>query len=350
MRKRLIFIFLLFIESFSLLAQEAMEKTRSREIDYPQFDQLTSSLPYAGDKIKASKNLLSVSDKLFTDVDEEYFTTRKIVAIYFEQGGDLFKAYELIQQAIQAYERNYPFYNRGYSTLNDESILLTYLELSRLHRSQNLFEKNIKYLDSKASVLETSSAYYIRQMFYSEMGHSLIGAEQYTEAVKSGLQLKELTESGALKMNLQSADELFKINDDYPQETKDQLIKAKADYIKTMAASQEAVLSSQRMNYNTILSQANFNQYLFEDAIPSARALVDEMNKMMTYSKSAMQTAQQQTNDSPYLADSIKQQVGQSVEYMNHISQVGGRCHSINNCCLESQSKSISNSIRTRGL
>ncbi|MBK7650044.1 MAG: hypothetical protein IPJ20_03805 [Flammeovirgaceae bacterium] len=80
-------------------------------------------------------------------------------------------------------------------------------------------------------------------------------------------------------MNLQSADELFKINDDYPQETKDQLLKAKADYIKSMAASQEAVLSTQRINYNTILSQAYFNQYLFEEAIPSARALVDELNK-----------------------------------------------------------------------
>jgi hypothetical protein len=320
---RLIFIGFLLV-SFPLTAQDIEEKTRTREVDYTQYDQLMAALPYAGDKIKASKNLLSVSDKLFTEVDEEYFTTRKMVAIYFEQGGELFKAYELIQQAIQAYEKNYPFYNRGYSTLNDESILLTYLELSRLHRSQNLFEKNIKYLESKTSVLETSSAYYIRQMFYSEMGHSLIGAEQYAEAVKSGLQLKELTESGALKMSMQSADELFKINDDYPQETKDQMLKAKADYIKTMAASQEAVLSSQRLNYNTILSQAYFNQYLFEDAIPYARALVDEMNKMMAYSKSAMQTAQQQMKDSPYLADSIKQQVSQGAEYMKQVSQVGG--------------------------
>lgn len=321
---RLVFIAFLFVLRFPLTAQDGREKTRTREVDYTQYDQLMATLPYAGDKIKAAKNLVSVSDKLFSDVDEEYFTTRKLVAIYFEQGGELFKAYELLQQAIQAYEKNYPFYNRGYATVNEESILYAYLDLSRLHRSQNLFEKNVKYLESKASVLETSSAYYIRQMFYSELGQSLIGTEQYAEAVTAGLQLKELTESGALKMNLQSADELFKINDDYPQETKDQLLKAKADYIKSMAASQEAVLSTQRINYNTILSQAYFNQYLFEEAIPSARALVDELNKMMAYSEAAMQTAQQQMKDSPYLADSIKQQVSQGAAYMKQISQVGG--------------------------
>lgn len=322
-RMRLVFIAFLLVTAFSLAAQVENERVRTREVNYTQYDQLTATLPYAGDKIKAAKNLLTVSDKLFTEIDEEYFTTRKMVAVYFEQGGEIFRAYELIQQAILAYDKNYPFYTRGYATLNDESILYAYLDLSRLHRSQNLFEKNVKYLESKTSVLETSSTY-IRQMFYSELGQSLIGTEQYAEAVKAGLQLKDLTESGALKMNLQSADELFKINDDYPQETKDQLLKAKAEYVKTMAASQESLLSSQRMSYNQILSQAYFNQYLFEEAIPYARALVDELSKMMTYSEAAMQTAQQQLKDSPYLADSIKQQVKEGAEYMKQVSKIGG--------------------------
>ncbi len=323
MRVLSLVLFILIIIGHDSKAQESA-KIRTRTIDYSEYDKQTASLPYAQDKIKAAAKLIQITDSIFTPEDEEYFTTRKSAAIYYELAGDFFKASELTQEAIVAYEKNFPFYNRGYASVTPDYLPGVYLDLSRLQRSQKLFEKNIRYLESRRSVLENSPAYYIRQQFYSELGNSLLGAEQYPEAIKAGLQLKELTESGALKMTMQSADEIFKINDDYPKEVKEQLLKAKADYEKSMRTSQESVLSGQRLSYNLILSQAYFKQYQFEEAIPYAKAMVDEQRKMMEYSATAMEESQRQFGNNPQLPDSVKRQIQDGIEYLKNINEIGG--------------------------
>jgi CHAT domain-containing protein len=304
-------------------AQESA-RIRTRAIDYSEYDKQTASLPYAQDKIRSAAKLIEITDSIFTPEDEEYFTARKSAAIYYELAGDFFKASELIQEAIVAYEKNFPFYNRGYASVTPDYLAGVYLDLSRLQRSQKLFEKNIRYLESRRSMLESSPAYYIRQQFYSELGNSLLGAEQYPEAIKAGLQLKELTESGALKMTMQSADEVFKINDDYPKEVKEQMLKAKADYEKSMRSSQESVLSGQRLSYNLILAQAYFKQYQFEEAIPYSKAMVDEQRKMMEYSAAAMEASQLQFGNNSQLPDSVKRQIQDGIEYLKHVNEIGG--------------------------
>jgi hypothetical protein len=124
---RFVFLIILLASAVLAFAQDTGRK-RTRTIDYTQYDQLTSSLGYAPDKLKAAKRLLEVSDALFTPEDEEYFTTRKLVAIYFEQAYDNTRALELIQQGIDAYEKNFPFYTRGYATTTEDYALYTFLD------------------------------------------------------------------------------------------------------------------------------------------------------------------------------------------------------------------------------
>ena len=323
MRVLCLVLFVVIVIGHDSKAQESA-RIRTRTIDYSEYDKQTASLPYAQDKISAAAKLINITDSIFTPEDEEYFNARKSAAIYYELAGDFFKASELIQEAIVAYEKNFPFFNRGYASVTPDYLPSVYLDLSRLQRSQKLFEKNIRYLESRRSVLESSPTYYIRQQFYSELGNSLLGAEQYPEAIKAGLQLKELTESGALKMTMQSADELFKINDDYPKEVKEQMLKAKADYEKSMRTSQESVLSGQRLSYNMILSQAYFKQYQFEEAIPYSKAMVDEQRKMMEYSAAAMEESQRQFGNNTQLPDSVKRQIQDGIEYLKKINEIGG--------------------------
>lgn len=309
---------------FSLsFAQEIPAKVRTRTIDYAQYDQLTSSLSYATDKIKAANKLLSVSDALFTPEDEEYFNTRKMIAVYFEMAFDHARAAELVQQAIDAYEKHFPFYNRGYATVTEDYALYSYLDFSRYQRALNLFEKSIRYLESKRTALENSPAYYVRQQFYSEYAQCLLGAEQYEEAIKVALQLKDLTESGALNMNLQSADEIYKINATDPPELRETMKKAKEQYEKSIKQSQESVRSTQRLNYNTVLAQAYYQQYQFAQGLPYMKAMADELKKLMDYSRRAMADSQAQMSGNN-LPDSITNMMTQSLQYMSKITEVGG--------------------------
>lgn len=100
-------------------AQESA-RIRTRIIDYSEYDKQTASLPYAQDKIKAAAKLIQITDSIFTPEDEEYFTARKSAAIYYELAGDFFKASELTQEAIVAYEKNFPFYNRGFASVTPD--------------------------------------------------------------------------------------------------------------------------------------------------------------------------------------------------------------------------------------
>lgn len=318
-------IFFLAAVLTSLLAFGQQEnRTRTRTVDYAEYDRLTTNIAYAKDKIKAANALLNFVDQNFTVEDEEYYSARETVVSYIEQGGQVMRAIELIQQAVQAHEKNYPFYNRGYAIVTQESLYRTYLQISRLQTKQMLYEKNYKFLESKRTVLEGNDAYDIRQGFYRELGNTLVGLERYEEAIQAGLKLKELTESGALKMNFQTSDEIFKIDPSWPQETKEQMQKAKENYEKTIETSQAAILSSNRNAYSQILSTAYFNSFQFVEAIPYAKGLADEIERSFKLLKSTLEDAQQQYKDSPYLADSIKQQMTESFRYTTQMSQLGG--------------------------
>lgn len=311
----------------SLLSSRAQtsspNKTRTGNIDYTQYDQLMSAIAYAPDKIKAASRLLEVSDALFTPEDEEYFNTRKMVAVFYETAYDLHRAIELTQQAIEAFEKHYPFFNRGYATVTAEYAAYAYLDLARYQRTLNLFEKAISYLENKRTILEGSSAYYIRQQFYSEYAQSLLGAEQYADAIKVALQLKELTESGSLSIKMQSSDEIFKINVTDPPEVQEQLKKAKEQYEKSMKQSQESVLSGQRMSYYNVLAQAYFKQYKYAECVPYMKSMADEMEKIMDYTRQAMRQSQEQMGTYSF-PDSVKTMIAESREYIARMSDIGG--------------------------
>jgi len=301
----------------------AQDRVRIRKIDYTQYDQLMSAIGYAPDKLKAAKRLLDVSDALFSSEDEEYFSTRKIIAIYYEMAHDTGRAIELLQQAMDAYEKNFPFYNRGYPTVTKEYASFTYLDLARYSRMVNLFEKSINYLESKRVILECSTAYYARQQFYNEYAQSLLGAERYEEAVTVGLKFKELTESGALIMDSKSAEEIFKINPSDSKEVREQMQKSKEQYIKAIKQSQESIISGQRLSYNMVLGNAYYNQYKFAESVPYLKATSDEMKKLMDYSRKAMADAAIQIAEAN-IPDSLKSMTSESAAYINQIAELGG--------------------------
>jgi CHAT domain-containing protein len=318
---RVFIFFFLVLAGFTETFGQATGRVRLQPIDVTEFNQQLSVMAYSKDKIKATENFLQLTDQLFTQKDEEYFTGHKMAALYYETAGNLIKATEHTQIALQAYDKNFPFYTNGYANVTPDSYLLACLDLSRLQRTLNLFEKNIKYLESKQAVLENSESVSVRQQFYSEYGQTLLGVDQFPKAIEAGLKLKELTESGALKTNFQSADELYKIDPTWPKETQEAMQKAKENYSKSIVIGQEAMISSQRMAYNTILWQAYFNQYQFSDAVPYAKGNIDELSKSRQLSLESFRQANYQIEN---LHDSIKQQISESVNYMNLLASTGG--------------------------
>jgi hypothetical protein len=313
---------LLFFLIFATGHSQSTDRSRTRNVDYTQYDQLTAALAYAPDKIKASEKLKAVSDALFTPEDEEYFNTRKLISVYYEMGYDYQHSNELLQEAIDAYEKYFPFYHRGYATVTADYATYTYLDLSRNLRNASLFEKAIRYLDSRRNLLEENPAYYVRQQFHSEYAQALLGAERYDEAIKVALTLKELTESGSLAFNMQSADEIFKINETDPPEVQMQMKKAQADYEKAMKQSQESVLSGQRLTYYSVLGTAYFKQFKYKESVPYLKSMADEFKKIMDIANKAMTNAVAQSQS--YEVDSMKHMVEGSSKYMQQISRLGG--------------------------
>ncbi|CAN5458234.1 hypothetical protein BH09BAC3_BH09BAC3_15420 [soil metagenome] len=316
-------ITLIFISISLVFSSSAQEKVRTRAIDYTQYDQLTSSLGYAPDKLRAAKRLLDVSDALFAPEDEEYFNTRKMIAPYYELVFDYSRVVGLMEQALDAYEQHFPFYNRGYATVTNDYAAYSYMDLSRNLRSLNLFEKAIKYLESKRSLLENNPAYYVRQQFHAEYSQALLGAQRYEEAISVGLKLKALTESGALAIDERPADEIFKINATDPKELQDQMKKAKEQYIKVMKQSQESTLAMQRFTYNMVLGHAYYEQYKFAEGVPYLKATSDELKKLMDYSSKAMADAVAQMANAN-IPDSLKKMTSAGAEYVNRITELGG--------------------------
>jgi CHAT domain len=309
----------LFLLSVSILSF-GQNKTRTRSVDYTRYDQMMGTLPYAPDKLKAAKALLDEVNKLFTPEDEEYFSGYKMISLYYEMAFDLIRAQELTQKAIDAYEKNYPFYNRGYATVTKETAVYIYTDFSRIQRSLNLFEKDIKFLESKRAVLDVEGQSNVRLLFYTEYAQALLGAERYSESVEIALKLRNLVESGALAINMQSADELFKINASDPPEVQAQMKTAKEQYEKTMREAQEATLSTQRILYNSVLGNAYFKQFQFKESVPYTQAWLTETTKLQAYAMKAMSSYQAQVN----YPDSVKRQLKETEEFMTRMQQIGG--------------------------
>jgi CHAT domain-containing protein len=321
MRPTLLFLLAIATQA---LGQTQVDRTRAREIDYTQYDQLTNELYTAADKVKTCQRLLDLTTELFTPEDEEYFSAYNNAGTLSEFTLlDFTAAMKQYQLAIEAYERHYPFVNRGYASINEETPLYTYLALARVYNRLNLFDKSIQYVQTHHTLLEQGSVG-LKQEYYRVIGESFVGAGRYQEAIDNGVKLKEVIESGALAYTMPSADELFKIDPSYPAETQDQLKKAKAVYEKTAKASGEAMLTSQRMAYGLMLSQAYFRQYQYQEALPYCASWLKGYTRQL-------QSAEQMMKDQMELyaqpggqnAD-YRKSYEQTIAYYQFLSELGG--------------------------
>jgi CHAT domain-containing protein len=344
---RVFLFFSLLLAGFAETFGQATGRVRTQPIDVTRFNQQLSVMAYSKDKIKATENFLQLTDQLFTQKDEEYFTGHKMAAVYYEVAGNIFKAIEHTQLALQAYDKNFPFYTNGFATVTPDSYLQAILDLSRLQRTLTLFEKNIKFLESKQTVLANAESVMIRQQFYSEYGQSLLGVEQFSSAIEAGLKLKELTESGALNMNFKSADELFTIDPKWPKETQEAIQKAKEDYSKSIITSQETIISGQRVAYNLILAQGYFNQYQFADAVPYTKEVVEGLTKLSAYSAAAIKESQNQNYN---LHDSIKSTIDEYIAYTGQITNLGGSSIQLVIASFKSNQLALANQYATGAL
>ena len=307
---------------FSLTLHGQENRVRTRQVDYTEYDRLANSFVYAANKDKAVQELLKLSDRLFTPEDEEYFSVRQLIASYFESAGNLQEASNLLNQAIEAYEKHFPFFVRYGPVVNEMNLHLLFLQLSRIQRQQKLFEKNLRYLETKRGVLENNPQIVIRQQFFTELANNLVELEFFPEAIDAGLKLKDLTESGAFNMEVKS-DEIFKIDTAWPKETQEQMKKSKVQYEKSMKEAQEVMLNTNRVSYNTILSTAYSKNYQYKEALPYSKAYSEGMDKMIEYSKRTLNEAIETYKKSPEVADSVLDQMKGGAAFMQQITDLG---------------------------
>ncbi|HNR75257.1 MAG TPA: hypothetical protein PKM03_13575, partial [Cyclobacteriaceae bacterium] len=90
-----IFLAIVFF-SHSVAGQQ--DRTRTRPVDYAAYDQLTTNLAYAANKLEAANRLMKFVDENFTAVDEEYFNARTLVVAFVESLGETGRASELIRE------------------------------------------------------------------------------------------------------------------------------------------------------------------------------------------------------------------------------------------------------------
>lgn len=299
-------LFLTILLSGTELLAQVDTLVRKQSMDYTQYDKLVTGLAYAADKQKATDEFLAYSDKHFTIRDEEYFYTRNLVSYQYEALGNYLKATEVLQQAIDAYERHYPFYHRGYPLVSQVTIGLTYGSLARCYNAQHLYEKNIRFLEHNRALLENSQDVSTRKQFYSSLGESLYQSEQYDEAIKVLLKLKELSESGALSTKYQTAEELYKIDPTWPAETQTAMQKAREEYKATIKKTMEMEVIYNRFEYSRQLAGSYFKQYDFESCTPYAKQLVADNKVMMQYMNEAFKLSEQ-TMQNANVHDSLKE-------------------------------------------
>jgi CHAT domain len=319
---RFVFPSILLFLSISFAAAQDPAKTRTRVVDYARYDQLTTALGYAPDKPKAIKDLLAFSNANFSPVDEEYFNVRVLASTYESQLFNNQHALELLREAVDAFEKNFPFFNRGYATVTRDNLAQAYLSVARYDIALNLFDKAIQFLDSKRSELENNKGFSVTPQFYSLYAQALLGDEQYDSAISVSLKMQKQTEAGAFAFPSQNPDSIYKINPSWTPELKKTMETAKEQYIKTMRESQAAILSNQRMDYNRILSDALYRQYQYAKAVPYMKAMADEMIRMMDYSKKAMLTSQEQLKNVT-LADSVRQQMNDAAAFIDRLNEMG---------------------------
>ncbi|MBX2913694.1 MAG: CHAT domain-containing protein [Cyclobacteriaceae bacterium] len=315
---RLILTASILLVSAHLMAQQ--ERMRTRVVDYTEYDRLITSISYAQDKQKAAARLLEITDKNFTAEDEEYFYVRYLIA---SQSTDNLTKTKLLQQAIEAYEKHFPFYNRGYALVNEALIGQTYLMLSQVYNVQHLHEKNIRFLEKYKSILEKSSDPSVRRGFYSQLGEGLFQAERYEEAIEVLLRLKQLTDADAFVYKYASGEETFKIDPNWPNETKQQMLKARHQYDSSMKVVGETQRVNQRMEYNSKLMRAYFNLHRFADCMPFAKQYASDLVLSNNFNNQSFAASRKYLND-PNIADSTRQQVLQSWEGYDLFQQIGG--------------------------
>jgi len=302
----------LFLFSLTLHGQE--NRVRTRQVDYTEYDRLINAVHYSKDKSKAIQALFLFVDKNFTNEDEEYFNARFTAVSYLVIAHNYSLAKEFYSEAINAYEKNFPFYNRGYSLVSTESLATMYLGLSTIYNATHLYEKNIRFLRSKQDFFESLKNPTYKHSFYAEMGMSLYRAEQYEEAIQVLLQLKQLAESGRLDYNVQLADSVYKINPAWPEETKQQLLKAKVVYEESMKRMKEQLVVSHRLDYSGRLANSYFQQYKFEECLPYAQQASDDLKLVYKFMDEVQQTSITTFSD-PSIPDSIRRQVSRAQEY-----------------------------------
>jgi CHAT domain-containing protein len=320
--RRFIFFLAAILISIPAIGQQE-SRIRSRTVDYAEYDRLMANLNYATDKAGAVTALFEFVGKNFTAEDEEYFNARFSAVNFLVTMGDYNHALLRYQEAIEAFEKHYPFYTRGYSQVSPSSVGYLYLGVSTVYKYLHLYEKNIRYLESKRALLETNEVPYIRQAFYSDLGESLFKAGQYEKAIEVLLQLKKLVESGALKQPVQSGDEVYKIDPTWPEETRQQILKAKAQYEESMKKMQEQLVVYQRLAYTNMLSQAYFRQFRFEESIPYAKQAADDMKSVHRYAQESLQGSGT-AFASATIPDSIRKQMQNGIDYLKISENIGG--------------------------
>lgn len=317
-----IFFVAAILVSLTTMGQQE-NRYRTRTVDYAEYDRLVNNLNYATDKARAVTALIEFVNKNFTAEDEEYFNARFSAASFLVTMGDYNQALLYYQEAIEAYEKHYPFYVRMNSQIAPASIAYLHLGVSTVYKFQHLYEKNIRYLESKRNLLGNHELPYIRQTFYSDLGESLFKAGQYDRAIEILLQLKKLVESGALKQPVQSGDEVFKIDPAWPEETRQQLLKAKAQYVEAMKKMEEQNIIYQRLTYSNMLSHAFFRQFRFEECIPYSKQAADDMDAIHQYTQEATQASMAALQDVTF-PDSIRKLSEDANKYLPLIQKIGG--------------------------
>lgn len=307
---------------FTLHAQQE-GRIRTRSVDNEEYDRLILSLNYAANKDEAIRALFQFVDKNFTAEDEEYFNARFTAAGFVMGTGNYSYALQLYQEAINAYEKHHPFYSRWGSLIPSTSVAWVYLGINTVYKATHLYEKNIRYLESKRDYFENHEDPTVRQTFYADLGQSLYMAEQYEEAIKILLQLKQLVESGALDYKIQPADSIFKIDPTWPEETKQQIRKAKVQYEETMKKSNAYLLVTKRQAYTFPLANAYFKQYRFEECLPYAKQASEDMKVTFKFAQEATQGYNTTTLNAS-LPDSVLESIQIGNEYLRETEKIGG--------------------------
>jgi tetratricopeptide (TPR) repeat protein len=307
----------------AILSAHAQSKTRTRIIDYTEYDQLIASIYSTPDKAQSIHRLLDIINKNFSPEDEEYFRAHYTLGMTYElMLLDLTAALHHYQLALDAYENHYPFYTRGYSMITQEIPLNTYISLAKVYRTLNLFDKAVKLLEIKEKTILENPSPYLQQQYYTDYGLALLGLEDYQKAISIGSKLKDMVESGTIKTNFPSADEIYKIDSSQPVTVQEQLKKAKEQYIQSMRISEESALALNRMNYNMVLAYAYYNQFQFAEATPYLKNMIESLKKVMTLSAEAMKLSQSFSPNTN--TGAIKKQGDELQDYMTKCELVSG--------------------------